>query len=127
MQPTQLKPLLHRGQEQIGIFFFKNDELNLIVRKIKGVKWSQTNKCWYLLLNKASREAVKQALKEKAVIDESLLRQYLQKKKQVAKTIVLSNPQTTDHKLQTASPAWKLSKENLEELKRFVEHLKLKA
>jgi hypothetical protein len=54
MQPTLLQPLFHRGGEQIGIFFPKNEEINSIVRKIKGIKWSQTHKCWYLPLNHAS-------------------------------------------------------------------------
>lgn len=127
MQPILLKPLLHRGGEQIGIFFSKNNDINLIVKRIEGIKWSQTHKCWYLPLNNTSHEAVKKALKEKAVIDENLLKEYLQKKKHVAKTIVTPYPQTTNHKPQNAPPAFKLSKENLEALNKFIEQLKLKA
>jgi integrase/recombinase XerD len=127
MQPTLLKPLIHRGQEHIGIFFSRNDELNLLVRKIKGIKWSQTQRCWYLPFSKASHQAINVALKDIATIDESLLVQYCQKKKQISKTTVTiaAHSKTTNNI--AASPAWKLSKENLEELRKFVEQLKLKA
>jgi site-specific recombinase XerD len=126
MQPTQLKPLFHRGQEQIGIFFSKNDDLNLIVRKIKGIKWSQTNKCWYLPLSESSYKVIVETLQSKTNLDTSLLKAYLNKKKAVKSTIV-STEEKHPNKAIVTSPAWKLSKENLDALKKFIEQLKLKA
>jgi hypothetical protein len=35
MLPILLKPLLHRGAEQIGIFFEKDKETNDVVRTIR--------------------------------------------------------------------------------------------
>ena len=127
-----LKPLVHRQSENIAICFPNDAALNLAVRKLKGVKWSRTHTCWYLPLGKVSHSAICEALEGKAVIDDRLLKQYLQRKKQVVETIVSSNPQTAipiavGTRAQATSPAWKLSKENLEELRKFVEHLKLKA
>lgn len=124
-----LRPLHHRQKENIAICYPNDGAINSVVRKLKGVKWSQTNKCWYLPLNEDSYKVIIDALKSIAVTDHSLLKQYLQKKKQVQKTIVLSD-QTSKFKPQTSnvsSPAWNLSKENLEELRKFVEQLKLKA
>ena len=126
MQATLLKPLLHRGREQIGIFFEKNNELNLTVRKIKGIKWSQTHKCWYLPLNESCYKTISEALQSKTRLDTTLLNAYFNKRKEVQTSIVPAIGQTTN-KLITTSPAWKLSKENLEALKKFVDHLKLKA
>lgn len=124
-----LKAVQHRGEEHIAICYPNNGAINLIVRKIKGIKWSQTHKCWYLPLSKLSHEAIKQALKEIAVIDDNLLKQYLQRKEQVQKTVVSTGLplQTTNRKSQSLSATWKLSKENLEALQKFVEQLKLKA
>lgn len=125
-----LKPLHHRQNENIAICYPNDINLNTIVRKLKSVKWSQTHKCWYLPLNKASHSAIYEALEGKAVIDESLLKQYLQKKKQVAKTIVPANNASVSSKANypiAGSLAWKLSKENLEALQKFVERLRLKA
>lgn len=125
-----LKPLYHRGNENIAICYPNDSSLNSIVRKLRGVKWSQSNKCWYLALSKPSHAAIKQALADKAVIDDNLLKQYLEKKRQVTKTIISASDAPASFKKTAAiavSPAWKLSKENIEALQKFIEHLKLKA
>lgn len=124
-----LKPLHHRGKENIGIYYSNNLEVTTIVRRLKDVRWSQTNRCWYVPMNRASYEAINELLEAKVVIDDELLKQYLQRKKQVVKTFVHS-PVANHSKAKAAvsfSPAWKLSKENLVALQQFVQHLKLKA
>lgn len=125
-----LKPLYHRGKENIAVCYAANTAINNIVKKLKDVRWSQTNKCWYLPLSKSSHLAIKEAVKETGVIDDSLLIQYLQKKKQVTKTIVTANTTSVPSKTSqaiAASPVWNLSKENLAALQNFIEQLKLKA
>jgi len=126
MQPIQLKPLLHRGQQQIGIFFANNRELNTTVRKLKGVKWSQTHKCWYLPLNPSSYKVINEALASKTSLDATALKAYLNKRKAVASTVASAKAENTSQALVT-SAAWKLNKENLAALQKFVEQLKLKA
>jgi integrase/recombinase XerD len=125
MQPILLKPIIHHGEEQIGIFFSKDGELNLEVRKMKGVKWSQTHACWYLPLNKGSLKTITETLGSRTSLDTSALNAYLNKRTAVASTLITSDQRNAD-KLVVASSAWKLSKENLEELRKFVEQLKLK-
>jgi integrase/recombinase XerD len=121
-----LKPLLHRGQECIGIYFENWPSLNTIVRKIAGAKWSQENKCWNLPLSKENYNKLCFALKGKAEIDIAELKKYLEKRKKVAATIpvpankVISKPAAT-------STAWKLSNENLAALERYIEELKLRS
>lgn len=126
MQPTLLKPLVHRGGEQIGIFFPKNEEINSTVRRIKGIKWSQTHRCWYLPLSVASYNIIDEALRSKTSLDSSALKAYFNKRRAVAASLVSTN-QKQPTKSILATTAWKLSKENLGELNKFVEHLKLKA
>jgi integrase/recombinase XerD len=126
MQPIQLKPLVHRGGEQIGIFFTKNEEINSVVRRIKGIKWSQTHKCWYLPLNQSSYKTIEETLQVKTKLDVTLLNAYLNKRKAVISTLA-STEQKSSNKTVATSPAWKLCKENLHALQKFIEQLKLKA
>jgi len=131
MKQVTLKPLNHRGRENIGIYFQNYSSLNNIIRKLKEVKWSQTNKCWYMPLSSDSYNLIKETLKEIAEINNAELKQYLEKRKQVEATSVpLSTKPVSANfvtKAITASPAWKLSKENLAALEKFVEQLKLKS
>ncbi|MER3465296.1 MAG: hypothetical protein C4329_13690 [Chitinophagaceae bacterium] len=64
MTTVQLKPLLHRRGEPIGIYFSKDGQLNVTLKQVKGIKWSQTHRCWYMSLNKESFLLIKAALKE---------------------------------------------------------------
>ena len=43
-----LKPLKHRGGNHIALFFDYNLKLINHVKKFKGIRWSATNKCWYV-------------------------------------------------------------------------------
>ncbi len=126
MQPILLKPLLHRGAEQIGICFAPAKVLNALIKKVPSVKWSQTHKCWYKPLNNESYHELCKVLNGVAPLDINLLKDYLEKKKKHASTLV-SSPKKDLAKPLAALPAWKLSKENLVALEKFVEQLKLKA
>jgi hypothetical protein len=48
MDTINLKRIFHRGKECVGLYFDNNPTLNNLVQKLTGVKWSQTNKCWYI-------------------------------------------------------------------------------
>jgi integrase/recombinase XerD len=124
----ELKPLLHRGKEHIALCYANNASVNNIVKKLQGARWSQTHRCWYVPMEKASYQAVYEAVKTVATMDDRLLKLYMEKKKQVKRTAVVS-PETSSKPGQAAalSPAWKLSRENLDALERFIEQLKLKA
>ena len=43
-----LKKLHHRGGDQIGLYFEYNATLIAHIKKLEGIKWSATNKCWYV-------------------------------------------------------------------------------
>ena len=81
MHTLTLKMLTHRNAEHIGIYF-TNRALNNTIKKLKGIKWSQTHKCWYMPLNQQSHTALVKAIGNTAIIDASLLKAYLVRKKQ---------------------------------------------
>jgi hypothetical protein len=128
MIAISLKPLNHRSQECIGIYYDNHSSLNGIVRKIAGAKWSQENKCWYVPLSKENYNKLYFALKEKAELDITALKQYLEKRKQVAATALPPvEKKSVSKPISPASPVWKLSQENLGELEKYIQHLILKA
>ena len=75
-----LKPFYQHGQESIGIYFENYSLLNGIVKKLPAVKWSQTNKCWYVPLTPDSYNKIYKALSGKAEIDITVLKSYLEKR-----------------------------------------------
>jgi site-specific recombinase XerD len=124
METIQLQPLLHRGIENIAIIC--STALNGLLKKIPGIRWSATQRCWCLPLNEAAYLALQDSLKGKAIVNHSLLKAYLQKKKLLlpqspaaAKSPALKTSQLTVIK--------NVSMANLQQLKLFVEMLKLKA
>lgn len=45
----QLKKINHRGDFQIGLYFGFDEKLKAKARSL-GATWSQTHKCWYVLI-----------------------------------------------------------------------------
>lgn len=133
MEPLILKPLLHRNQECIGIFFAKHTGLEKIIRHMDQVKWSSTHVCWYIPLSENGYKVLVKKIKDKAQIDNSALLHYLQTRQNVAATLPETQQAgTPEKKVSTKkplalSPAWQLSTENLAALESFVQQLQLKA
>jgi integrase/recombinase XerD len=67
LETVSLKPLVHKSDVQIGIYFPLLLKLNGAVQKAGG-RWSNTNKCFYIPCTKA-------------VIEATELKKYLQQKK----------------------------------------------
>lgn len=120
-----LKPLQHRGQENIALLYDNHSVINNLVKKLTGVKWSQTNRCWYVPLSRKSYNEIYTKMKDVATLETSDLKKYLEKRKR-AEAATIKKTSATYSKPITATVAWRLSKENLRALERFVEQLKLK-
>jgi len=75
-----LKPIQHRDRECIGIYYDNSLLLNDLLYKHAGAKWSRTKRSWWIPLDRDSYQRLTTALKGKARIDNSLLREYLEKK-----------------------------------------------
>ncbi len=135
MQQVILKPLHHREQECIGIYFENNTAINNAIRQQASARWSRTNKCWYVPLSKENYNKVAFALKGKAAIEQTLLHQYLadKKKKQTTNIVVIpikaiqQKPAIIIPKKISHYKAVKIQQVNSHVLPKMEEHLKLKA
>lgn len=138
MQTIRLNALTHRHAECIGIYFAKNSGLEKLIRRQPAVKWSQTKKCWYIPLTKAGYQLLLNDLKENALIDNTALKAYLQKKQKMAggpdQVQVVTAQQNSQATVQPVLPkpavsaaAWQLSSKNLMALQNFTQILKLKS
>jgi len=129
MRTVSLRPLLHRGQENIAVCYEQDHAINNQVRKLKGVRWSQAHRCWYVPLNESSIQSISGALDGIAITDDCLLTAYVQKKNEVVQASIDVRParSSTRSTIAANSPAWKLNNENLAALQKFIEELKLKA
>lgn len=87
----KLEAVTHRNKECIAVRFSHHQSIANIVRQLPGAKWSQTFRCWLLPLDKAHYNILLEACKGKAIIDHTLLKQYLENKKSGGKGIAGSN------------------------------------
>ena len=105
MKPTiTLKPFLHRGGEQIGIYFKNDLHLNILVRSGGGAAWSRTGKCWYIPMKRQSFEKLKTVFNDKALLETGELKKYLERKKTETK-----NYPPALKKLKIGQPATKVN------------------
>lgn len=131
-----LRPLYHRGKEVIALCTSYEKVLNAAIRKLPGVRWSQTHTVWYAPWGKESYDRIVAVLGPLATIDTQTLRAYLAKRDTVKQSLV-PQPQANSgeatpgsaygRRLPAQTQAWQLCKENLAALDRFVQELKLKA
>ena len=140
MKQVILKPLFHRGQQCIGIYFEKNGAIQSAIQKDAAAKWSKTNRCWYVLCNGENYLRLKTALENKVELEIGELKKFLieKKKNNPPQTSSLQNKlvSKTEVKKNTAIPSrpssqlnypHTLSKENKEALQQFTRQLNLKA
>src|SRR4051794_28112863 len=124
LSSISLSPFHYRSQECIGLVCLLERDLELAIRKIKGVKWCGEKSCWYLPLSKESYLIIKEALKERAAISPEPLRKYLEQKKAVQP--LMKKPTVTKARAQLLIN-YPLCSENLEAFKNYQALLKLRA
>lgn len=81
MTSLSLQPFHHRGEERIGIYYRHDTIITGIIKKIPGMRWSSTRRCWYISCNRGSYELLLKAIENKAVIETAALKIYLQQRK----------------------------------------------
>lgn len=124
MKVITLLPFHHRQAEQIGIVYEKNTTLNDVIKKLKGVKWSNTHKCWYLPLNENSYKSITAVLKNKAQLNVAALKEYLLKKKQLQNIHQAAAQQKNN--IIPPNSIGTISRNNMQQLEAFVKVLQLK-
>ena len=75
-----LLPFYHNAQECIALKF-EDESLHRIVKTIRGIRWSQGRLQWYLPLSKENYQRIKLTLGGNAVIENIVLRKYLEERK----------------------------------------------
>ncbi len=116
----------------MGICFENDTVLNILVRKIRGARWSKTKKCWYLALNRENYTALANSIQGTATLNVAALRRYLLEKNTsptrnqavllpVAKEVKISKP------IPRVSHIKQISAVNSEELRKFGQQLVLKS
>ncbi|MBA0885161.1 hypothetical protein [Flavobacterium undicola] len=53
------KPIKHKGENRIAVYFEKNTELIANIKKIDGARWSQSLVAWHLPDTEENRERFK--------------------------------------------------------------------
>lgn len=138
MEKAILKPLYHRGEECIGIYFERNALLQSLIQKQAGGLWSRTNKCWYVPLSKNNYEKLAKTLEGKAELKVDELKKYLLEKKKTNPVTTLPGKKETATEKEivpkkikkigtTPNHIHTISKENKEALQQFTRQLNLKA
>ena len=84
MQIT-IKPIHHRREVKLAIIFPYDKTVVYAVRSIKGIKWTQTHKCWPLPLSKEAFHILYNRLNPLGQIDFPELKTYLENRKQIIK------------------------------------------
>ncbi|HEY5391475.1 MAG TPA: tyrosine-type recombinase/integrase [Hanamia sp.] len=137
METITLKPLQHRGQECIGIYFERNVILQSAIQKEADSRWSKTHKCWYITCTRGNYLLLKTALADKAILETGELKTFLTERK-IKQPEASLPPKVANFKkidilpkpLPTVKPVvtpHKLNKENTEALQQFTRQLHLKA
>ncbi len=80
METVILKPLYHRGQQCIGIYFPQNGFIQKCIQKDAAAKWSRTHKCWQVPFSQKNYEQLAGTLAGKAVLETGALKEFLLKK-----------------------------------------------
>lgn len=59
MNTVILVPMVHRGQEVVALQGVHRPDLRVAIRKLPGVRWSQTHRAWYVPLQQTSLEEIR--------------------------------------------------------------------
>ncbi len=104
-----LHPIYYRGATCLGISYPEDPQLTSTIRRIKGIKWSEPHRCWYLPLTKESYQRLKEAVGNSIALNAAALKRYLEQRKALpptqptAKTINDKSPLLLQHPLSEAN------------------------
>ena len=125
MEKIILKPIQHRGEECIGIYFEKNALIQNLIQKNAGAKWSRTKMCWYVSLSKNNYEVIAKALNGKVQLRTDELKNHLLLKRDNSISIQKQLPGTIE-KVKLPKQTESINKENELEFIEYKNRLILK-
>ncbi len=122
MRTITLRPVHHKGEDRIALYFPGEKDLTEKVKRVKHARWSGTYHCWHIPCTREAYEELKGYIGDSALLDSEELRRYLQQKKVLVPATV-EQPHYTQSKMMLAHP---LSEPNLSALAQFRDMLHLK-
>lgn len=135
MNTVILVPMVHRGQEVVALQGVHRPDLRVAIRKLPGVRWSQTHRAWYVPLQQTSLEEIRCHLGSQADVRlEGLQESNGQEVFCVAKSRDATLQTPKGKVAESKGAAWLqkqapqrvfVSAENQEALERLVRHLRL--
>lgn len=126
MDTIDLKQIFHRGKECVGLYFDNNPALNNLVQKLTGVKWSQTNKCWYIPREPGWYNELKVLTKGKVTLTGSGLEDD-KESASISNIVVRRSINKSISKVSSPLVEQQLSNVNRIALQQFIQQLQLKA
>ncbi|MEO5648099.1 MAG: tyrosine-type recombinase/integrase, partial [Chitinophagaceae bacterium] len=130
MEIIYFRPFIYNSSENFGIYFPGSAAIEIVVRKLKAIKWCTQRRCWYLLLTKENYVCAKNALNAFGSIDNHALKEYLEKRNAITRIKEHGQgersllPSRVNKRL---LETYAISKINMEHLSRTMETLALKA
>jgi integrase/recombinase XerD len=112
-----IKKLFHREQHCLGIYFEKDFEVINEVKQIPGVKYSNSNKCWYIPDEENALTKIIETLKGKVWVDFSNLKR---------NTSALEQPPNKPKETKPSAPPRQLSEEQEQALRMMAQKLALR-
>lgn len=80
----------HKGEERIFLKYAYNEAINNQVRKLPGVRWSQTRKMWHCPINKEVVQNISEQCKGIAIVNTDMLKEPLIKRTEKSYVLPLS-------------------------------------
>jgi integrase/recombinase XerD len=118
-----LKPIQYNKEERIGLFVKTNKAILDAIKKLPAVRWSRNLQCWHMPCTEPNYNTMCYALKEMVVIDATILKDFLEKRK----TIHAVQQKLGYKKLAIAEQVYEISQHNMLLLQSMVERLQLQA
>src|SRR5688572_7729259 len=127
-QQITFRPFHHAGGEQLGIYFNYAKAVDYAIRSLRGIRWTQTHKCWYLPLSKASFQIAFDKLKDFGKIEYGEVTKYLDNKKMpVTINQAITAPVKATKNSRVTAASSRINEPNLELLDKTLKTLQLKA
>jgi integrase/recombinase XerD len=139
MEILTLLPMMYQGAERIFIRHSGRKEIDDLVKRVRGAKWSSVYGAWHLPLSKASYEVLLERVGSLAKLNSDHLSAYL-RKRQAVNASAVPDLVEADSRIEKEEPiplpipvepaptvAYHLSFENLKLLERVIDQLSLKA
>ncbi len=121
LEKISVFPLHHRGQDCIGLRSICSSRINRIIRQLVGVRWSRSNRCWYVPASLFDEDKFRNLLRDASMGMEKMM--------ESTSSSTTSYPTATnvDRNAGSAQSIVGIHPDNLSVIERVTLHLQLKS